>query len=136
MSDVNERDAQLAVAISLLQGRLKGDVEGGGSRTAVLVTSSVLDEVMSTLNKVRDALLAPTADPEPVPEKPPAKITMPVIKVNAYKLLSECVERGVSLGWQHAHKHVDAPTESWIKENIERDVMGEVAEYFSFDDVP
>jgi hypothetical protein len=42
----------------------------------------------------------------------------------------------VSLGWQHAHKHVDAPTESSIKEHIERDVMGEVSEYFSFDDVP
>lgn len=51
-------------------------------------------------------------------------------KPNAYKILTECVERGIQGGWNRAHKHTDKPTEEHIKEQIEYYIMLEISDYF------
>jgi hypothetical protein len=33
------------------------------------------------------------------------------MKPDAYKLLMQCIETGIELGWRRAHKHNDTPDE-------------------------
>jgi hypothetical protein len=61
-------------------------------------------------------------------------IIHPVMKVNTYKVLEECVERGITYGWRRAHKHCDDPEVHTIQGEIHRATMIEITEYFSFDD--
>jgi hypothetical protein len=56
------------------------------------------------------------------------------MKVNTYKVLEECVERGITYGWRRAHKHTPEPDEQTIHGEIHRAIMLEIDEYFSFDD--
>lgn len=56
------------------------------------------------------------------------------MKVRIPLVISECVERGAARGWRMAHKHVENPTEEAILEKIEDAIMGEIYEWFSFDD--
>jgi len=49
-------------------------------------------------------------------------------------ILEMAIENGVRRGWHQAHKHVENPTENAIMERIEDAVMGEIYEYFSFED--
>ena len=56
------------------------------------------------------------------------------MKVNTYKVLEECVERGITYGWRRAHKHCDDPEVHTIQGEIHRATMIEITEYFSFDD--
>jgi len=49
-------------------------------------------------------------------------------------ILEMAIENGVRRGWHQAHKHVENPTENSIMERIEDAVMGEIYEYFSFED--
>ena len=49
-------------------------------------------------------------------------------------ILNDCVEHGVARGWERAHKHNPAPTEHQVKAYIEECVMGEIYEYFSFEE--
>ena len=56
------------------------------------------------------------------------------MKANEYKILEECVERGVDYGYQRAFKHTDNPSEDVIKECISRNIMMEICEYFNFED--
>lgn len=56
------------------------------------------------------------------------------MKPNAYKLLMQCVETGIALGWNRAHKHNDEPSEEAIKLAIERAIETEICEWFDFDD--
>lgn len=56
------------------------------------------------------------------------------MRADEYRLLAECVERGVNWGWQHAHKHVDSPGEWDIKNRITDDVLNEICEAFRFQD--
>lgn len=53
-------------------------------------------------------------------------------KPDVYKILNECVERGIQGGWNRAHKHTDKPSEELIKQEIERYVMMQMDEYFKF----
>ena len=55
------------------------------------------------------------------------------LRVDAYAVLVLCVERGVMLGWNHAHKHVEDPSPDAIQEHITDEVLSAVAEYFNFD---
>lgn len=55
------------------------------------------------------------------------------LKVDVYKVMQECVERGVSTGWRKAHKHDGKPDEDYLKDNIENAIMLEICEYFKFD---
>ena len=50
-----------------------------------------------------------------------------------YAILSECIERGVELGFNRAHKHDDAPGSDVIKNAIYDAVTSEISEYFTFD---
>ena len=54
------------------------------------------------------------------------------LKVDTYKVLDECVERGIEAGWNKAHKHTDTPTEKDIKNQIQHYIMLEICEYFNF----
>jgi hypothetical protein len=56
------------------------------------------------------------------------------MRVIAYKVLSECIERGIEGGWNRAHKHTDTPTEELIKQQIEEYIMNEISNYFNFDE--
>jgi len=56
------------------------------------------------------------------------------MKPDSYKLISQCVEIGVSLGYARAFKHTENPTPEQIKSAIESAVMDEVCEWFWFGD--
>ena len=55
------------------------------------------------------------------------------MKVDTYKVLEDCVEEGVRYGYHRAYKYSDNPTEEDMVSNIEREVMNQICEYFSFD---
>jgi hypothetical protein len=90
-----------------------------------LCSDILADERKSKRDKLRNLLVSGS--------EPSVKPATPVLQVNAYRLLSECVERGVTAGWRHAHKHTDAPTEAQLLEHLGRDVMNEISNYFTFD---
>lgn len=54
------------------------------------------------------------------------------MRVKTYRVLEECVERGINRGWMKAHKHTDTPSEFGIKDWILDCVMQEVDDYFTF----
>lgn len=54
------------------------------------------------------------------------------MKANEYRVLSDCVERGVNYGYRRAFKYVENPDEEAIKDAIENAVMSEICEYFGF----
>lgn len=56
------------------------------------------------------------------------------MKVDIYKVLSECVERGASAGLRNAFKHNPNPTHEYITERVEYYIMLEICEYFTFED--
>jgi len=56
------------------------------------------------------------------------------MRVRAYRVLDECVDKGIIQGWYRAHKHTDSPTEADIKGWILDCVMNEITEYFTFTD--
>jgi hypothetical protein len=49
-----------------------------------------------------------------------------------YNLISECVEKGAEHGYNRAHKHVDNPDKVSMVDNIHREIMNELCEYFDF----
>ena len=49
-------------------------------------------------------------------------------------ILEDCIERGVRRGYSRAHKHTSSPKEEAIFESIEDCIMGEIYEWFSFND--
>ncbi len=59
---------------------------------------------------------------------------MKKLKVNTYNVLEECIEIGISGGWNRAFKHSDDPSEDYIKEQILHYIMLQVCEKFKFDD--
>lgn len=54
------------------------------------------------------------------------------MKVNDYKVLEECVSRGIDRGWNRSYKHTDKPSEELIKKEMEDNVLLEISEYFKF----
>lgn len=49
-------------------------------------------------------------------------------------ILEQAIEQGVRRGYRRAFKHSDSPSEEHILSIIEDCVMGEIHEYFSFDE--
>lgn len=49
-------------------------------------------------------------------------------------ILDRAIEEGVRRGYRRAFKHNDSPSEEHILGTIEDCVMGEIYEYFDFDD--
>ena len=56
------------------------------------------------------------------------------MKVKTSVILEQAIEEGVRRGWHLAHKHVENPEEHVIIDRINDAVMGQIYEYFSFDD--
>jgi hypothetical protein len=56
------------------------------------------------------------------------------MKVKTLVILEQAIEEGVNRGWRLAHKHVENPEEHVIIDRINDAVMGQIYEYFTFDD--
>jgi hypothetical protein len=56
------------------------------------------------------------------------------MRANEYRLLERCVELGLELGWNRAHKHHDNPDPEVIEEQQLQAIMVEVCEWFNFGD--
>jgi hypothetical protein len=47
--------------------------------------------------------------------------------------MERCIEDGITLGWNRAHKHTDTPTEAQIKASIEDAIWEELHQWFEFE---
>ena len=56
------------------------------------------------------------------------------MKAKTYQLIQECVENGVQLGFNRAHKHTDTPSNDELQNKIIDSVMLEICEWFTFDE--
>jgi len=56
------------------------------------------------------------------------------MKAKTYQLIQECVENGVQLGFNRAHKHTDTPSSEELQNKIIDSVMIEICEWFSFNE--
>jgi hypothetical protein len=56
------------------------------------------------------------------------------MKAKTYQLIQECVENGVQLGYNRAHKHTDTPSGQELQNKIIDSVMLEICEWFTFDE--
>jgi hypothetical protein len=56
------------------------------------------------------------------------------MKAKEYNLITQCVETGVMLGWNRAHKHDATPEDEAIRNAIEQAVLNEICEWFDFDE--
>lgn len=56
------------------------------------------------------------------------------MRLNSYRVLSDCIERGLEGGWNKAHKHTNNPSEEYILEQQHNYIMLEISEYFDFDE--
>jgi hypothetical protein len=57
------------------------------------------------------------------------------MKAKEYNLIAQCVETGVMLGWNRAHKHDATPEDEAIRDAIEQAVLNEICEWFDFEEV-
>lgn len=57
------------------------------------------------------------------------------MRPNVLKLIEQCVEDGIILGWNKAHKHTDDPSPKIVQEQISYSVMSEIHEWFKFEEV-
>lgn len=58
------------------------------------------------------------------------------MKAREYELLHMAVEDGVDVGYKSAHRHTDTPTKAMLKDCVRREVMGQICEWFDFEDHP
>ena len=59
---------------------------------------------------------------------------MAEVRLDAYKIIDDVVERAVRLGYHRAHKHVDEPGEQHMINEIHTAVMNELCEVLKFDE--
>lgn len=55
------------------------------------------------------------------------------LKPNTYAILSDCIDRGISIGYKRSFKHDDDPSQETIEQEIHKAIMLEVREYFNFE---
>lgn len=58
------------------------------------------------------------------------------MKPNVYRIVEMCVNSGTMFGVNRAFKHTDSITladSHIIRENVQREIMNELCEYFDFD---
>lgn len=48
------------------------------------------------------------------------------------KVLDHCLEAGIKLGVNRAFKHDDNPSREVIEENVHREIMNQIYEWFEF----
>ena len=56
------------------------------------------------------------------------------MKPKTYNILADRIDSGIQLGWARAHKHHDNPTPGQIQNAIAQAIMGEINEYFTFEE--
>ena len=52
------------------------------------------------------------------------------MKINGFRVMEDCIERGVISGWYRAHKHDTNPAPERIQDTISEDVLNAICEYF------
>jgi hypothetical protein len=55
------------------------------------------------------------------------------MKPKVLPLIESCIETGVRLGYNRAHKHVENPHVESIVEHITTEIMNEIYDHFDFD---
>lgn len=55
-----------------------------------------------------------------------------MIVIDEYRVLSDCVEQGITIGQQRAYKHTQNPTKENVEIEIYNSIMAEINEYFKF----
>ena len=60
--------------------------------------------------------------------------TLADMKPKTRVILEMAIEQGVRRGYRRAFKHVENPAEESIFEHIEEAIMGEIYEFFTFDE--
>lgn len=58
------------------------------------------------------------------------------MKPRTLLLLDRCIEDGIDLGWDRAHKHTDQPTDLAIKEKIGAAIWEQIHDWFDFEELP
>lgn len=56
------------------------------------------------------------------------------MKAKTLVILEMAIEQGIARGYRRAFKHNDSPLEGAILDSIEECVMGQIHEYFTFDE--
>ena len=56
------------------------------------------------------------------------------MKANTHKILEHCIDAGIELGWNRAHKHTDNPSPELLKSKIEQAIWDELYEWATFYD--
>ena len=57
------------------------------------------------------------------------------MRAKDYDVAQMCVEAGVKLGWNRAHKHVESPSPEVIQDAIHDAIISELCEWFDFVEV-
>lgn len=56
------------------------------------------------------------------------------MKPRMYPVLEMCIENGTRRGINRAYKHTDEPSREAVEENIIREIMNEIHEWFAFEE--
>jgi len=56
------------------------------------------------------------------------------VKINAYRIIDDAVEKAIAYGYKRAYKHTDTPTEQHLLQEIHRAVMNELCEVLKFEE--
>jgi hypothetical protein len=56
------------------------------------------------------------------------------VKINAYRVIDDAVDRAVGYGYRRARKYSENPSEDHFIQEIHRAVMNELCEIFDFND--
>lgn len=56
------------------------------------------------------------------------------MRLKAYRIVSDAVERAVSYGYNRAHKHTEAPGKDGIVDAIYNEVMNELSDIIDWDE--
>ncbi len=55
------------------------------------------------------------------------------MKPRLIPVLEQCIENGINLGWNRAHKHDDAPPAEHVRQFIQAEIWNELYERFQFE---
>lgn len=55
------------------------------------------------------------------------------MKPKLLRVLEQCIDTGVNIGWNRSHKHTDTPSEEQIKDSIITAIENELFEWFDFE---
>ena len=57
-----------------------------------------------------------------------------MFKPKTDRILDQCLETGIELGWNRAHKHDSNPDQDHVKAKIYEAIWEELSEFFDFND--